>query len=563
MTTLTRPTVFSLAVCAMLPACAQDDTAPSDQVCNDAIALVTQCNGTTPTLPAEGCVGEFRTASEDIVAGGCAALSTAGGKSDTGGFWCWPVNRWLGLCNDEVSLSDAGALPTLTEVCPSFRSDDLCDALRSAEVSGSVDDYDIARLTIVSRVESEDRNAVLTDEAVRYYIRERVISLLVYNIISNHGAITAEPADYSGQVDELLQEHAPAYDTRDMRMARSWMPPQPGETECTSSAAAVMYPGVVRLLNRDEWEQQQQALATALPCLVHFRVESGSFIDPDINAQQGKALVDEIDATLGQVPLHLMGYSQGSTNVLRTLVDFPDVAARTRSVLTLHSAARGSEVGDLLYNVVEALDVQGTICTSFPEFARPTCEWAANLSPRPADFLLDKLALALGVPIHDLETFIQQEDGIDAAPTKRAFFKRHLKGIKSLTTAVSQKFWEDRSSELPKNTLYMSFRTAITRELANLPPSNALFHALLERAGDSIPYNDMQVLVQNQSLGGDIADLEVTSPIFEGNHWQWVLYDGAVPDTIMARDMTERTPHRSLLVAYYQTLNDVGLLFDQ
>jgi hypothetical protein len=94
---------------------------------------------------------------------------------------------------------------------------------------------------------------------------------------------------------------------------------------------------------------------------------------------------------------------------------------------------------------------------------------------------------------------------------------------------------------------------------ANLPSSNRLFHALLERAGEHRPYNDMQVRLDNQILGGPVADLEVASPVAEGNHWQWELATGAVPESTMPVDMTDRIRHRELLVGHYQTLVELGV----
>jgi hypothetical protein len=57
-----------------------------------------------------------------------------------------------------------------------------------------------------------------------------------------------------------------------------------------------------------------------------------------------------------------------------------------------------------------------------------------------------------------------------------------------------------------------------------------------------------------------VAASEVLSPVAEGNHWQWVLADGAVPQQLMAPHMTQRMPHRELLLSYFQALLDSGVI---
>lgn len=173
---------------------------------------------------------------------------------------------------------------------------------------------------------------------------------------------------------------------------------------------------------------------------------------------------------------------------------------------------------------------------------------------------METIAFAMGLPVEALAEFISAEDSIAAAPTVQAFFGAHTPGVQSLSTEVAARFWRERADALPSDTLYDSFRSVISDPTENLPLSNRLFFSLLERAGESVPYNDMQVRLENQRLGGAIADMEVVGPVAEGNHWQWELATGAVPESVMPAEMTSKIPHREFMVAYFQTLTEAGLL---
>jgi len=166
----------------------------------------------------------------------------------------------------------------------------------------------------------------------------------------------------------------------------------------------------------------------------------------------------------------------------------------------------------------------------------------------------------MGLDREDIEAFVHAEDAVQDAPTIKAFFARHRKGVRSLTTTQAEEFWTARGAELPHHVLYQSMRSVISDTQANLPLSNVLFHALLERVDARNPFNDMQVRLKNQHLGREVGTTEVVSLLFEGNHWQWAVADGAVSESVMPRAMSARIPRRALLTAVYQTLWEVGLL---
>ena len=49
-------------------------------------------------------------------------------------------------------------------------------------------------------------------------------------------------------------------------------------------------------------------------------------------------------------------------------------------------------------------------------------------------------------------------------------------------------------------------------------------------------------------------------PVAEGNHWQWELATGAVGEAVMPAHMTDRIPHRELMLSYAQLLFELDLL---
>lgn len=552
---LLRPVGLLLALasagCLAAPGEAAD---PGDAVCQDAIAIIEDCTGEAPRFPSEGCLAEYAEAAERVTAEGCAALDTSDGKADAGGFFCWPVNRWMGVC-DELTLAEASAIASVDDVC-GRRDDALCAALRDG-------DYLSAGAEARRLVAETDREAVLMDPAFRLYVRERIVSLLVYNVVTSLGRDAASVTTYRDSADEVLREHYPAYEPESFPMARELAPPAPPEACSAPRAALLIYPGVVRLGDRDEFDQQRSALARALPCLATERIDTGSFVDPEINAGQSMGPVEALRATNGDLPLHLLGYSQGGRNALQTLVDQPTIAASVRTVVTLNSAAHGTEVADTFHAALSLLEGSSERCDWVDDVARPMCLWAAEQSVTPSEGVITLIAASMGVPVENLGAFIAAEDGVAAAPDLSAFLRAHLPGLLSLTTTAADEFWRDQAPALPRDTLYLSFRSVVSDRDENLPISNALGFDLLRNAGGTNPWNDMQVRLVNQHMGGAVRDLEVVEPVAEGNHWQWELATGAVPEAVMPADMTERIPHEALLVSHYQALAEVGLLFDE
>lgn len=530
-----RVLVASLGLASALTACAES---PPD-VCDRARELAASCTGVEPPPPPEGCVGSFAEASADALERGCEAVGD--GKYDESSWYCQPRYTWLGMCRPQA-IEDAAAVSTLDDACGS-RTDALCRALRD----GHYEDARTAARAVTAA-------GGIDDAAVRYYVRERALAVFTWRVL-DHG----RRASFSNDADQLLAEHFPAYQVGSIEMARHPVAPAASRTCSTPREALLIFPGVVRLTGRDEFAGFIEAARRELPCLEVVRVDTGSFVDPGVNAAQAKRAVAALDARLGRkVPLHLLGYSQGAANALRTLTDDAGIAGRTRTVVTMNSAAHGSEVANLMSSLLGELGQSG--CAAWPVITRPLCEWADARGVKPSDGVLRAISTGMGVPVEGLQQFIAAEDEISTAPNLRAFLVGHRPGVDSLTSAAAAAFWAQRGSRLPTTAMYVSFRAVITDPDRNLPTSNALFAALLDRANAYRPWNDMQVRLVNQALGGPLARVEVVGRVAEGNHWQWQLAEGAVPASVMDPDMVRRTPDVDMLLAHYQALQDAGLV---
>ncbi len=461
-------------------------------------------------------------------------------------------------------LTKFAGVTELQSACPSPRNDDLCLALNNgirSQGATAVAWFDKARVAIANRIGSENRESVVKDPAVRWWLRERSLALQIWNHGTARGLNAIDPSQWRKTADAILAKNYPTYSPTAMPLARTWMPPvkKPATACAKATEALLVFPGVVRLGPRQEFKEQIAQIQAAFPCLAVRRVESGSFVSPAVNANKALEAVLQIDKEFGGIPLHMIGYSQGSANALRTLATFPNIAARTKSLLTLNSAARGTEFADTFAVAIDHIDNKAT-CLSFPSFARPLCNAIAGISVQPGWLVSNALALAAGVPVTELQAFFAAEDKIAPAPSLKHFLIGHLPGVRSLTTIDANKFWTEMGGKLPKHVTYHSFRSVITKPFSNLPPSNALIHALLNIAGGKNPYNDMQVRLQNQSLGGPIADQEVVGRVAEGNHWQWELSPGDVPDAVMSEKMIADMPRNGLLLGHLQALAEVGIV---
>jgi hypothetical protein len=427
--------------------------------------------------------------------------------------------------------SSAIALEPLSSACPASRSDELCDRLRAG-------DYARAGQLVAARTAAEARAQVLRDPAVRWWVRERAVALLAWN---------ASP----GASDPLLAQYFPAYPAGAFPIAGAGLAPDLTQESCSRpTEALVIFVGVLRSTNHEEFDRQTAALRNTFPCLRTARVEYDSFAPPTLNAAKARALIAQIDAELGPVPLHFLGYSQGVTNALHTLVDYPEVAPRVRTFVSLNSAARGSETADALLAGLALANRVGATCDDLPVFARRACHLVDRQQLTPiADFLKAGLA-NLGFDFGDID------DGL----TVGEFLRRREAGLRSLGTAETAQFWREHGAQLPQSTLYLSFRSFVGDSSTNLPGSNAWSWVLLSAIDRHASENDMQVRLVQQPLGGPLAGLEVVGPAAEGNHWQWELTSNDIGENLQPSEMSERMPHEALLLAYYQTLHEAGLL---
>jgi len=70
----------------------------------------------------------------------------------------------------------------------------------------------------------------------------------------------------------------------------------------------------------------------------------------------------------------------------------------------------------------------------------------------------------------------------------------------------------------------------------------------------------MQVRLANEPLRGPVADTEVESYVTEGNHWQWHFTPREISEGMAPGWMFEGIPRAALLLSYYDTLREIGIV---
>jgi hypothetical protein len=507
------------------------------------------------------------------------------------------------------NLTSLTKIASLADICPPADGTHLCHLARRAEGAtgnAAIGAYRELQYAIRDAVRAtagidSERQKVIQAPVVRWFLRERTVALFVYNVITEGGnPITkygvkpaaaqqnAAGADYATLADRVLKEHYPAYDPSSFRMAHFRIEPSPAERagSCSTQEALLFYAGVIRLGKREEFKEMLEgvdgnlevALNAKLPCLKTIRVNTGSFIDPRINAQAG---FKEIAKLAANMKLHFLGYSQGATNSLTTLVDallqnyekLRTIPHRTQTVVEMNSAAHGSEVGDFMLKFILGFQDVDALCDKLPKFLRAKCHENINKQLKAVSRLkaIEKsvipFAEAFGIPTGldknlPLSKFLEDENLTLKEDTVAGFLESRVEGVRSLTTAAAQAFWANRAKDLPKHTVYFTFRSIIQDTKQDLPLSNDIFHRIIWSANKKGGYNDMQVMGIHHELGGPIAQSEVLGPVAEGNHWSWQVAVGGVPPTAMSVAMTERCPRPQMLTAHYQAMHDVGLVLN-
>jgi hypothetical protein len=198
------------------------------------------------------------------------------------------------------------------------------------------------------------------------------------------------------------------------------------------------------------------------------------------------------------------------------------------------------------------------VCAAVPPYARAACEQLVVDGKDPAQVLLQVVSAITGVSADEILDGVSKLDPDQTLAAVRAYLQGHLAGWRSLTTFDSKAFWDAHGDRLPRNLLYTAFRSTISRPERNLPVSNLPLYLILTQAGGDQPYNDMQVLLKNHTLGGPVARTEVVLPVAEGNHWQWEFRPGQLDRALIADEMLDRVPQLALVTSYAQLLFETG-----
>jgi hypothetical protein len=460
-----------------------------------------------------------------------------------------------------LDLAAYASVATLDDVCPEARGDELCAALREADTQGTPAAYARARELVRSSL-APARNVAAhgeadepshADPATRWFIRERSLGLLVWHTLAAQAAPPEDAAAYANAADEVLARLFPAYAPARFRAARVRMPP---EASCGETRAAFLFfPGVVRVETLDEFAPARARIESEFPCAVTYKVESGSFLTPAENAREGCSALERIALEQPGAPIHSIGYSQGVRNALETFVTCPGPSAAVRSLFGMNSAAHGSAVADVIALALPLPRLEEARCVGRGALSRWWCE-----NVRMPSFGLPLIARAAlrtqGQPPDDRD--YRMRDGKLERISASEYTNRRIAGARSLSTYASKQFWHSHGDALPRHPLYFSFRSIITDEARNLPASNRTFYRSVFQAGGTAPWNDMQVRLIDQHLGGPLRESEIVWPVAEGNHWQWALDRHHVPGVVMSDEMFEGFPRVELLLAHAETLAEFG-----
>jgi pimeloyl-ACP methyl ester carboxylesterase len=403
----------------------------------------------------------------------------------------------------------------LAMACPPSRNDAACSCLRSPNAA------------CFPELLRELRARPAPDAALSYFVRQRLVALLVQQL--------------NRDVDSSLKEFFPSYPPGYFPLAHQGIAPLT-QTSCASSPELVLlFPGVVRVFH--EFAQQIAALEKVFPGAIFKVVEFDPLSEPSVIAAAAASLVPD-----GEMPIHLVGYSQGAQGALWLLANSPSLARRTKSVLLLSPATRGTELADLLAKSLALLSVENAGCEMLSHSAAVAlCRKLASYTiSAAARQMLQQAARPLGIAVQ-----------IPEGTTVGEYLLGRVHGLQSITTTWAADFWRREGAQLPRSPTWLVFRSDIT-DSRDLPLSNWFFYQWLKKVDPAYPENDMQVRLANQGLGPPLEELQILGPVAEGNHWQWELVPDDVPEAAMPKEMLARMPQAALFVALFETLNELG-----
>lgn len=453
----------------------------------------------------------------------------------------------VGCATTRHAIDDDSAV--LTAACPESRADALCAALRALESGSGGRAFQSARSAVAREVE-RDRRAAIHDPALRLFVRDRVVALLVRNAMAER---EGSAGDGRTLVRAWLHRFFSAYPPSAFPAGYFERGPSIATHQGTCAQPTellLIFPGVVRVSGRREFSRQAAALQAVFPCVEIRVVDSGSFVPLESAAETARAALLELDERFpARLPIHLFGYSQGAASALYLLATDAGVARRVRTVVVMNSAAHGSELANLLLQVLGPARRAWLPCTVLAvNWAERACiQFGRTANAAVAPFVA-ALAQALGV---------SWEERSPSGALRETLLAR-VNGLESLTTYAAAQFWAMHGARLPSHVLFVSFRSFV-RHSFDLPRSNEFFHAWLETVDRSHPENDMQVRLSRESLGGEAADREVVLPAADGNHWQWAMNPGDIPVGIMPATMARRYPQTAAFLAIYEALHESRL----
>ncbi len=314
---------------------------------------------------------------------------------------------------DRVGLEAALTQPSSAEICQT-RDDESCQALRA--IDASPPEHTAARVAelaniISRRLQGGGRSEALRDPVVHYFLRERGPALFAYNHLTQFGE--RQVADYSAEATRLLSTHYPAYPAAAFALARPKRPPAPTPASCSKREALILSPGLFRATGGEELREVFEALQRYFPCLEVVRADPATYATTRDAARTFYEAAMSVDASL---PLHLVAHSAGANRVLEALVEHPDLAARTRTVVSLQPTAHGTAVAGLLDTVLHGIPGEA-VADLTPEAGASF--WASQGSKLPTDVLYLTLRAVAIYPEENIPTsnrinyrYLRSVDGV-------------------------------------------------------------------------------------------------------------------------------------------------------
>lgn len=289
-----------------------------------------------------------------------------------------------------------------------------------------------------------------------------------------------------------------------------------------SDVVMVFAPGVAR--TGEEFIGHQKAAREA--GIASVVADTGTFQHPSMNAedvndavQKAKSLVQNPDARVV-----LVGYSQGATNVLSYLRDedgrFADTRDDVVGIHLLHSAARGSDVAEMIFAVGRYLFTEAEPTPRDMTLIRAALKAKNALLPRPLqnDWVDDRLLglrATFRLARRALASLVQTASRTGLHLDRRQLYKALVTWMqeKENVAELVPAFAEGRVARFEAG--WDELRAALKHALAQNPDANPLIHAYVHGGLKSLTTEGAQQLLEDPKLQESLRSIPILNSVAE------------------------------------------------